>query len=248
MAVVPQVKGNYLFLPATTDSPYSSGAIAMPGFEVVHATLRTALPWREGFAFVEKHLASLGRPRQALCAVELRCAEPYPPGQWVGPGTFNGEYLKLLEGWEIFVDGLNPVARTNVAPVVAPPAGQTLHGFSYTVPTSASGGPPTFVVAGAAEIPSVRRGETSVDALREKTASVMDIMQARLFGLGAGWSDVTDVGVYTIHDFHSYLVEGILNRVGPAASRGIHWYNSRPPISDREMEIDLRGIRTEVRV
>jgi hypothetical protein len=248
MALLTQPQGYYRFFPTTTNSPYSSGGIAVRGYEVVHATLRTALPWRDGLAFVEKHLASLGRPRQALCGVELRCAEPYVPNQWMGSGTFNQEYLSVLENWNLFVDGLVPVGRTNVAPGVNPPSEQVLHGFSYTVPASGSSDRPTFVVAGAAEPPSVRAGETSEDALREKTAAAMEIMRERLYGLGATWDDVTDVGVYTIHDILPFLVGEILAKVRPAARSGVNWVYSRPPITDREVEIDLRGVRQDLRL
>jgi hypothetical protein len=166
----------------------------------------------------------------------------------MGQGTFNAEYLGFLEEWELFVDGLVPVGRTNVAPGVDPPSEQVLHGFSYTIPTTADDGRPTFVVAGAAEPPEIRAGETSVDALREKTAAAMAIMRERLYGMGATWDDVTDVGVYTVHDILPYLVDEILTKVRPAARYGIHWYYSRPPITDREVEIDLRGVRQDVRL
>jgi hypothetical protein len=166
----------------------------------------------------------------------------------MGQGTFNQEYLSFLEGWNLFVEGLVPVGRTNVAPGVNPPTEQVLHGFSYTVPASGSGGPPTFVVAGAAEPPGTRSGETSVDALREKTAAAMEIMRERLYGLGATWDDVTDVGVYTVYEILPYLVDEILNKARTAARYGVHWYYSRPPITDRDVEIDLRGIRQEIRL
>jgi hypothetical protein len=76
----------------------------------------------------------------------------------------------------------------------------------------------------------------------------MAIMRERLYGLGATWDDVTDVGVYTIHDILPYLVGEILTKVRPATRYGIHWHYSRPPITDREVEIDLRGIRTDIRI
>jgi hypothetical protein len=248
MALLTQPQGNYRFFPTTTNSPYSSGGIAVPGYEVVHATLRRPLSWQDGLALVEQHLRSQGRPRQALCGVELRCAKAYAPDQWMGSGTFNQEYLSFLEGWNLFVDGLVPVGRTNVAPGVDPPSEQVLHGFSYTVPATASSDRPTFVVAGAAEPPTVRPGETTVDALREKTAAAMEIMHERLYGLGATWDDVTDVGIYTVHDILPFLVDEILAKVRPAARSGVTWIYSRPPITDREVEIDLRGVRQDLRL
>ena len=39
---------SYRFLPG--GEPYSSGAVATPGWEVVHVTLQKPAPWRDGFA------------------------------------------------------------------------------------------------------------------------------------------------------------------------------------------------------
>ncbi len=245
MSLIEQRDGGYLFIPNGGRTPYSGGTIAAPGYEIVHATLRRSVPWREGFRLIQEHLASLGRPRAALCGIELRCAKPYPPDQWMGPGTFNQQYMDLLESWALYVDGENPIARTNVCPGIDPPAEQVLFAFSYTVPTSENARP-TFVVAGAAESPEVRRGETSLDALREKIQNVMATMQARLAALGGRWEDITAVDVYTVHEFRTLLDSEILRRLGPAARYGVHWYYSRPPIDDREIEIDLRGIRQEI--
>src|SRR5207244_12523200 len=57
---------------------------------------------------------------------------------------------------DLLVDGQNPIARTNVAPVVGPPGEASLYGFGYTAP----GGPPTptFVVAGSGETRRNDRG------------------------------------------------------------------------------------------
>ena len=79
--------------------------------------------------------------------IELRSPRPFSFG---GFDEFNGAYRQLLESWGLLVDGVNPIARTNVAPVVGPPAEPSLFGFSYTVPSAASG-PPTFVVAGSGD-------------------------------------------------------------------------------------------------
>src|SRR5205814_1795308 len=50
--------GSYRFLPGI--SAFSSGVIAMPGHEIVHATLGTPLPWPDGLALVEPHLRAQG--------------------------------------------------------------------------------------------------------------------------------------------------------------------------------------------
>ena len=127
MSLTDHPEGNYRFLPGI--APYSCGAVSAPGFEVVHAVLQRPLPYRAGFERIAAHLAAAGRPKAALCGVELRS-----PALFSFPGfaAFNGEYAAILKEWGLFVNGLNPVARTNVAPVVHPPGEPALYGFSYT--------------------------------------------------------------------------------------------------------------------
>jgi hypothetical protein len=247
-SLLPGPDPSYLFLPG--GEPYSSGVVATPGWEVVHVTLQVPVPWRDGFAAIERHLRALGRPRTALCAIELRVPTPLT---FAGFAEFNRGYRALLGEWGLLVDGRNPVARTNVAPVVAPPVVASLYAFSHTVPAEAAGRP-TFVAAGSGELrpgPAsrasvVRPDDTSPDAMREKAAYVMGVMQARLAGLGAAWADVTAVGIYTAHPLESFLATEILAAMGPAAIHGVHWHLSHPPIAGLAYEMDLRGVRREV--
>ena len=88
------------------------------------------LPYRAGFERIAGHLAAAGRPKAAACAGS-NCAPPRP-FSFQGFAAFNGEYAAILKEWGLFVNGVNPVARTNVAPVVDPPAEPVLYGFSYT--------------------------------------------------------------------------------------------------------------------
>jgi hypothetical protein len=240
-------EGNYRFLPGI--DAYSSGVVAEPGYEIVHVTLRAPLPYREGFARIERHLRESGRPRTALCAVELRLPAPLP---FDGFAQFNAGYRALLADWKLLVGDANPVARTNVAPVVRPPAEPSLHGFAYTVPGAAAR--PTFVVAGAGELRPgameaagiVRRGEHTAEAMREKAALVMGVMDARRRALGGGWADVTAIDVYTPWPIHPFLADAILDPAGPAAAHGVHWFLSRPPIEGLDFEMDMRGVEREV--
>jgi hypothetical protein len=245
---VPCPAGQYRFLPAI--EPFSAGVVAMAGHEIVHATLQTPLPWRDGFALIDAHLRAAVRPRAALCAIELRIPGPF---SFEGFDEFNRPYRALLERWDLLVDGVNPVARTNVAPVVGAPAEPSLYAFSYTAP-SGDAGPPTFVVAGSGDVRGrtaadiVRRGETSAAALAEKAAFVMAIQSERLAGLGSTWAQVTAVDIYTPHPISGFLERGLLDVMGPAALHGVHWYLSRPPIEGLEYEMDMRGVRREVRL
>jgi len=238
--------GGYAFLKGI--SPYSGGIAALPGFEVVHVRFERAVPLDQGFTAIDSYLESRRRPRQALCAVELRSPRPFT---FQGFQDFNQRYVSILQRWGLLLDGANPVARTNVAPLLLTPTEPSVYGFSITV--EAGNAPPSFVVAGSGELPEgsldphevIRRGETSADALREKARFVMKLMAARLAGLDASWKQVTAAQVYTVHNIHPFLESEILTHMHEAASLGVHWHFARPPIESIEYEMDLRGCRCE---
>ena len=249
MELLDNARGGYRFL--TGIPAFSSGAVAMAGFEVVRVTLNRPLPYRLGFDAIDAHLAGAGRPRQALCAMELRSPKPF---SFDGFDEFNDGYRSILSDWDILLPDHNPVARSNVAPVVAAPAEPSLYAFSYTAPSDAPS--TSFVVAGAADVARqslteraiVRAGETSADAMAEKAAHVMALMATRLAALGAGWADVTGGNVYTAEVLQPYLADTVLAPMGATAIHGIHWHMARPPIEGLAFEMDVRGVTREVRL
>jgi hypothetical protein len=233
--LLPNPKGNYSFLKGI--APYSAGAVAEKGYEIVHVRFQQPVPLAQGFDRVKAHLQAVKRPAQALCAMELRSPKPFT---FAGFGEFNGSYVEVLKSWNIFLDDLNPVARTNIAPEIGAPAVPSLYGFSYTVPSTRK--EKTFIVAGAGELP-----EGSLKpALREKTRFVMGLMAGRLQGLGVDWAQVTTTEVYTVHSVCSFLASEIIRPLGKAGIHGITWHYSRPPIVTIEYEMDLRGCAREI--
>jgi hypothetical protein len=247
MALIRHPQGNYLFLPGI--SPYSCGVVSAPGFEIAHVTFRHPIAYRRIFDLIENYLKDSRRPKAALCGIELRSPRPFT---FSGFTEFNAGYSKILEDWGLFVDGVNPVARTNIAPEVDPPSEPGLFGFSFTKecdPSLPPTLPPTFVVSGAGELPEgvlaheaiIRVGDTSPEAMIEKASFVLDLMESRLLGLGADWSRVTTVDVYTVHAMERVLPDVILNRIGSAGIHGVRWFFSRPPIVGIEFEMDVRG-------
>jgi hypothetical protein len=239
--------GHYQFLPGI--APYSCGVVAEQGYEVVRVTLRAALTWREGFDFVDRLLAQEGHPRASLCAMELRSRRPFTMQGFV---DFNRQYCADLEEWGVYVDGVNPVARTNVCPVGLEADEPVLEAFSFVRPNITLNRR-TFIVAGAGELIDgtldekgiVRRSETSPDAILEKAAYVCSVMEERLLGIGADWGDVTSMTAYTIHPLEPILEGLILARMPAAQRQGVRWLYSRPPVIDIEFEMDLRGVATE---
>lgn len=238
--------GGYRFLPGI--DAYSSGVIAEAGFEIVHVTLSDPLSWQQGLKAVAEFVRSLDRPLQSICGIELRCPQPHTMDGFV---EFNQQYRSVLEQWDVMVKGVNPVARTNVAPVVNPPDETTVHGFSYTIPSDSLGG--TFVVAGAGELPTRRldatrilnAGRTDAEAMQEKADCVLGILQHRLEKLEADPGRISTIDVYTAHPLHHLLQPQICAKLPRASVRGVQWYFSRPPIVDIEFEMDLRGVRQE---
>lgn len=239
--------GGYRFIKAVFQ--YSGGVAAEPGFEIVRARLARPLALAQGFAAAEAHLKSVGRPLTAFCACELRSPAPFTEQGFL---DFNKLYAATLERWGVYRDGVNPVARTNVCPAFEPPAEPSLYAFSYTVPAQA-GARRSFIVAGGGEAPEgkpnyrdfiVRRGDASLEGLREKVRFVMGEMERRLAALGFSWKDAISTQAYTVRDIGP-LVEAEIVRRGAAAG-GLAWHFTRPPIVDLDYEMDVRGAAREI--
>ena len=235
-------RGGFSFLRG--GSAYSAGVVAAPGFTIEHVRLARAISLMAGFVLVEAHLRAAGRPLAALCAIALRSPEPF---SFAGFREFNAVYAGILKSWEILVDGINPVARTNVAPAVGPPSEPSLYSFAYTAPAESVS--TSFVVSGAGELPEgsaspddvVRCGETSPDAMAAKARCVLGLVEGRLRNLGANWNQVTATNIYTVHDVNALLAAEVLPHIGPARQHGVTWHYARPPIVSIEYEMDLFG-------
>lgn len=239
--------GAYHFIPGVFQ--YSAGVRADDGFEIVRVRLRKPLPLAQAFPAVEAHLVAEGRPLAAFCSCELRSPAPFTED---GFASFNKEYVEWLDRWGLIRDGVNPVARTNVCPQVAPPRSVDLYAFSYTRPKT-MGRPGDFIVAGSGEAPegksnyrdhAIRLGDRSVDGLLEKARWVLGEMERRMKALGATWADSTGTHLYTVYDVHPFLEREIVGR--GAASSGLSWHFARPPVQDLDYEMDVRAVSTEL--
>ena len=195
---------------------------------------------------IRSFLESEGRDRHALCGVELRCPEPHTMDGFI---EFNREYRELLREWDLLEGEANPIARTNVAPVIDAPTESVVFGFSYTAPCNHQRS--TFVVAGGGELPGeldaahiVRAGETDEDAMLAKAQCVVKIMQDRLAALGDD-ALLTSINVYTAHALRRLLTDVVLPGIPAAARLGAHWHFARPPVQQIEFEMDMRGVLQE---
>ena len=238
-------KGSYRFIPAVFQ--YSGGVAAEPGYAIERVTFREPVPLTQGFDRIASILKNAGRPLQAFCACELRS-----PAQFTEAGfkSFNQLYFATLRAWDILVGDINPVARSNVCPEIAPPDEPCFHAFAYTVPSASQA--MTFCVAGSGEVPEgrdnyrdhiVRLGDVSADGMRAKAEWVLGEMERRMGLLGFDWRATTAVQAYTVHDMHPFLADAVVRR--GAASHGLTWHFCRPPIVGLDFEMDCRGVMLE---
>jgi hypothetical protein len=240
-------KGNFRFIKGR--NPFSSGAVADAGYEIVHAAFDPMLPLEAGFAQIETHLRGIGRPLNALSGMELRIPRALSLHDF---RSFNQAYVQRLAAWGIYVGDLNPVARTNVAVEIDPAPVASVFGFSYTVPSSRKRS--TFVISGAPEVGVsgtnqrivVAPGDVSREGMRQKIAQVLSSLQVLLQEIQASWADATAIGVYTVHDIHPYLEDVILRDVPSANVRGVTWHYARPPVADTDFEMDVRRVFQEL--
>lgn len=242
--------GSYRFIPSVFQ--YSAGVCAMPGHAIVRETFLAPKTIKQGFALIAERLTSQALPLTNFCACELRS-----PGQFDDAGfrTFNEAYILTLNEWGIMDDArINPVARSNVCPEFDAPAEPCFHAFSYVMPAP-DGTHATCVISGSAEARPpksandlyrdriVRFGETSPDALAEKVAHVVAVMEQRLGAFGLTWKDTTAVQAYSVHDFH-HAMNTMARHF--AATRGLTWHFARPPVVGLEYEMDCRAVHREL--
>ena len=246
MAATIETAGGYRYIPHAFQ--YSGGVEALPGHRIERVELARPLPLAAGFAWIEDYLGKLGVPLTGFCACELRS-----PAQFTNQGfiDFNRHYTQTLMRWGVMKNAEdNPVARSNVIPLLHKPAEPSFYAFCFARP--AAGTPGSFVIAGSGEasdapVPyaerTVRYGETSPEAMREKAVFVLGRMEERMAALGKTWADTTATQVYTVHDLHSYLADDIVQR--GAAQHGLLWHYARPPVEGLEFEVDCRSVPVE---
>jgi hypothetical protein len=237
--------GGYRYIPHAFQ--YSGGVIALDGFQIERVTFQTPVALAEGFAFIERYLTDQGVPLVSFCACELRS-----PAQFTDAGfiAFNRSYCGTLVRWGVMTGDDNPVARSNVCPVVDQPTEPSFYAFCFARAVPGASG--SFVIAGSGEADDgpepyrermVRFGDTSPAGMREKAIFVLGRMEQRMARVGATWSNTTASQVYTVFDLHPFLQDEIVRR--GAARHGLIWHLARPPVEGLEYEMDCRSVPVE---
>ena len=232
--IVHNADGNYRFI-AVEGAPFSGGAVADPGYDMVHARLARPVPLEDGLSAAAREAARAGRPVLALAGFELRIPAPLTRQ---GFTAFNEGYVSRLRSMGLHVGALMPAARTNVAVVSPDVTEPSLHAFTYTTPTAARGDRKGFVVSG---IPEEEPGDTAT-----MLDSIMKAIAERMADLGVAWSDATELQIYGVEITTAAIEDRVLKRAGRAGVQGIHWFPSLPPIDSLILEVDVKGASSEL--
>ena len=223
--------GNYGFIVAT-GRPFSSGILADPGFDLVHAVFSRPLPLGQGLDLARRQVEAVGRPATALAAFELRIPEPLSPDSFE---AFNAPYVEQMSVLGLKSGAECVTARTNVAPTIAGITEPSLYAFTYTVPRGLRAGP-AFRLSGATEM-------TNEGSPGDGMRSILEELGRRMVDLGVTWDDATAINMYGAA---GSPMDDVVGEFGTAALNGLTWFPSLPPIRDLQFEIDVRGVCTEI--
>ena len=232
--IVRNDEGNYRFI-ALDGRPFSGGAVADPGYDIVHARFVRPVPLEHGLETAKRMVARAGRPVLALAGFELRIPAPMTAPAFA---TFNEGYIERLRGLGLHFDALMPAARTNVAIVSPDVIEPSLYALSYTIPRADGRDRRDFVLSGMPE-------ETPGD-LETMLDSIMKALLERMSAIEVSWGDVTAIQIYGLEITTAAIEDRVLKRAGRTAVLGIHWFPSLPPIDSLTLEVDVRGAATEL--
>lgn len=232
--IVHNDQGNYRFI-AVEGRAFSGGAVADPGYDIVHARFARPISLLQGLKAAERVVAQAGRPILALAGFELRIPAPLTVKAFA---SFNEAYVERLRELGLHVGSLMPAARTNVAVVATDVTEPSLYALSYTTPTPIPRQRKAFVLSG---IPEEERSDPA-----SMLDSIMNALLARMADIEVSWDDVTEIQVYGLEITQAAIEDRVLKRAGRAAVQGIHWFPSLPPIDSLTLEVDVRSAGTEL--
>src|SRR5215472_7682293 len=109
------------------------------------------------------------------------------------------------------------MARSNVAPTLAPPSTNTLYAFTFATTAAEASTRPDFLIAGKAEIIDeprqvIAEGDPSPAGTEKKASYVFEQLRIRVEELGCRWADITGVQIYTPRSLDP--VVPLLKRIG----------------------------------
>lgn len=224
--------------------PFSAGVACLKGFALTRVRLRQPLPLADGLAKAASFIKAQGRPAAALAACELRSPAQMSVSAFA---DFNRHYVELLRANGFPSEAPFPMARSNVAPIHAPPATNTLYAFTFAAAEPGAATRPDFLISGRAELVDEPRsviadGDASAAGTEKKASHVFAQLRGRVDALGGAWEDITGVQIYTVRALEPALP--LLGRLG-LANVGLALHPAHPPVTPLEFEADLRSVSLE---
>ena len=195
--MTPLPSAGFAFL--STNRVFSSGVVALEGHAFRRITLTNPLPMEAGLQFAAQTIQRAGRPPEALCGCELRMPCRLTREAF---SVFNRRYIAALQDAGFPTLPVNPAARTNMAPLVDPPAEAVLAAFTFTVPFA--GRTRDFLISGKPELATapdrvIAPRDSSPTGVQAKADFVFAALRDTVRELQVRWSDATAAQIYTRH-------------------------------------------------
>ncbi|HXE29121.1 MAG TPA: hypothetical protein VN656_11435 [Stellaceae bacterium] len=241
--IISSPQGGYSFLKGGMH-PFSGGVACSKGHALTRVRFRTPLPLAEGLAKAASFIKAQNRPLTTLAACELRSPAQMSLADFA---AFNKTYVEQLRANGFPAEAPFPMARSNVAPTLAPPSTNTLFAFTYTTTAAEAQGRPDFLISGKAEIIDeprqvIAEGDPSPAGTEKKATYVFEQLRIRVEEIGCQWADVTGIQIYTPRSLDP--VVPLLKRIG-LAHVGVTLHPAYPPVAPYEFEVDVRSVSTE---
>jgi len=164
---------------------------------------------------------------------------------WDQFAAFNAHYVALLHANGFCTDSAFPVGRSNVAPLVDPPAENTLFAFTYAQPSDRVSSR-DFMISGNAESTGTGHSNAADDvspqSMASKARDVIKQLRFRVQALGCRWADITGAQASTIHSLDPVMDELACSRLGQV---GLSLFLAYPPVIGLEFEVDVRAVSWE---
>lgn len=243
-SATPFAAGGFRFLPG---GQFSNGVAAEPGFSLRRVRFLAPMPLAEGLAAAARIITAAGRPLAALALCELRSPLPLPRDEFL---AFNERYLATLRATGFSAEKPYPIGRSNLAPILSPPAEVVLYAVTFTIPAAPGG--VDFFISGK---PESRQGvpweqgivggdDVSEAGLLFKAEYVMDELRGRMSEIGADPARISGAQAYTIHPLAPVL-RTVLG-TPPLNFGGLTLVPAHPPVTGLAFEVDLRSISEEM--
>jgi len=227
---------------------FSRGVATQPGYEFSRVRFLNRPLLEPGLRAMHAYITAHDRPPSALAAVELRLPAPLsgPDGS-----AANAAYAASLREAGFVVPGdLRPEARSNMAPLVDPPAALSIHAFTFAVPAASRATPftPDYVISGRPDISEggelIAGHDYASAGMHAKAVFILGWLTDRITELGGDPARATGFQIYTRHAIDGIIVDPLSR--SPLSRAGFTLVPGDPPGTAFELEFDVRSVSREL--